>query len=82
MNKYYFAIETTVEPDSGAFWIVEQQFYDETHELDTDSDTLEDDLPEGFYRLAESVYEYKSTAAEGRDKLLAAGFIEKNDLLD
>jgi hypothetical protein len=76
MNKYYFAFE-----DPAAFWIVEQQFYDDTGELDTDSETLEDDLPEGFYRLAESVFEYKGTAEEGRALLLAAGFIEKNDLL-
>ena len=81
MSKYYFAIETPNQPDSEAFWIVEQEFYDETGELDDSSDTIEDDLPDGFYRLAEAVYEYEGKPAEGRDKLLAAGFIEKSDLL-
>ena len=76
MNKYYFAVE-----DSTAFWIVEQQFWDLTQELDTDSETLEDDLPEGFYRLAESVYEYDGDPTQGRDRLLAAGFIENDSLL-
>ena len=76
MTKYYFAIE-----DLAAFWIVEKEFWDETQELDTDSDTLEDDLPKGFYRLAESVYEYDGDPTQGRALLLAAGFIENDDLL-
>ena len=81
MIKYYFAIETSDLPNSEAFWIVEQQFYDDTGEIDDSSDTIEDDLPDGFYRLAEAVYEYKGDPVEGRDKLLAAGFIENSDLL-
>ena len=82
MTRYYFAIEAPgIKPNDEAFWIVEQQLYDDTGELDDSSDTIDDDLPVGFYRLAEAVYEYEGYVEEGRERLLTAGFIEKNDLL-
>jgi hypothetical protein len=79
MNEYYFAMLTSNEPDLIGFVIVGQQFWKETQCWDDSGDPV-DNLPDGFFELEESVFAYDGQPDEGRDQLLAAGFVENNDL--
>ncbi len=77
MKKYYFAM--LVNHDPIAFIIVGKQFWKENKAWDDSGDEVEN-LPDGFYELEESAYEYEGDSAEGFKKLIEAGFIENNDL--
>ena len=58
--------------------IVERTFWEENGVLDGDGiGVLEDMLPEGFYELTESVYEFDGDTEDARAKLKAIGLEEK-----
>ena len=76
--KLYFWHDGT-SPDGPLFIVTSQKFFDKNQCLD-DSGKEEKHVPEGFYRLAESVYEYVGKLEDGKAALLAAGHVEKNML--
>lgn len=63
---------------SGEIAIVEKSFYDVYKGLDGDglSEQIENALPDGFYSLAESIYEYCGSG-DPRQLLIDSGFEEK-----
>lgn len=79
MNEYYFAMLTGNESNLVSFVIVGQQFWKENRSWDDSGDPV-DNLPSGFYMSEESIFTYAGEPDEGKDQLLAAGFVENNNL--
>lgn len=77
--KLYFWYDAVTEPTMPFFLITSQKFFDKNGYLD-DSGKEEKHVPEGFFSLQDSTYEYDGDPEEGKKKLLAAGHIEKNML--
>ena len=66
----------------GQFGIVSKTFWDANRSLDGDGlpEDLEDQLPEGFYALAESVYEHDFDSEEEAIQALEAAGFERVDM--
>jgi hypothetical protein len=67
---------------SGEIAIVGKAFWEANHGLDGDGldEETESYLPDGFYSLAESVYEFDG-ATDPRQELIDAGFEERSDII-
>lgn len=65
--------------DDWQFAIVEKSFWDQNQCLNADDTDpfFENNLPDGFYELSESIYEYDGEIEEAKAALIAAGFEEK-----
>jgi hypothetical protein len=59
--------------------IVEKSFWDLNHCLNSDDEDpfLDDNVPDGFYALSDSIYEYEGEVEEARQVLINASFEEK-----
>ena len=81
-SDYYFAMEE-VEEGVYFFSIVTKVFWDENEGLSCETDEeLEEVLPGGFFEAMESVYEFDGDPLTGLSALLAAGFIQKQDIIE
>jgi hypothetical protein len=69
-------IENVIE--GGVFLITSQQYLKETGFLDY----THHELPEGFAEITESVFKFDGELSVGRQKLLDAGFVESDKLID
>lgn len=66
-----------VSPFDKVFFITPKKFYDKNGCLSDKNNVVPKNvLPNGFFELAESTYEYDGLIAEGKESLLKAGFIE------
>lgn len=67
-----------VDKEEFGIAIVEKEFWDEHGMLsDEGLGVLEDMLPEGFYELTDSIFEYNGDISEARSRLIAIGLEEK-----
>jgi len=78
-SDFYFQLCYT--PDSltatdNYFMITPKEYFDSEGGLSDESGVADDIVPDGFYELQESTYEYDGDALEGRGMLLSLGFIE------
>jgi hypothetical protein len=85
-SDFYFCIGNDgleyADTSENYFLITSKAYFDKTHCLDDRSGQPDRLLPDGFYELSESMYEYDGIdVQEGRNLLLIAGFIENPELL-
>ena len=59
--------------------LLENLFWNQNQCLNSDDEDpfFEDNLPDGFYELSDSIYEYDGEIEEAKAALIAAGFEEK-----
>lgn len=78
-KELYFQLVEDVTADPPAYFIITpKQYYDAEGCLSDESGFTEGVLPENFYELAESMFEFDGTPQLGRDILLNLGVTEIN----
>lgn len=75
---YFQLVENTTEDPPSYFIITPKKFYDTEGCLSDESGFTEGVLPENFYELAESMFEFDGNPKLGRDILLNLGVTEIN----
>jgi hypothetical protein len=67
-----------VDSEGFSIMVVEKTFWNENQCLsDSGLGVIDDLLPEGFYELSDSIFEYDGDIDEARTKLVAIGLEEK-----
>ncbi len=76
MQPKDFYFEYSKQAEEPCFLITPRTYYDLEGVLSDESGVADAVVPEGFYELAESMYEYDGNIEHGRQLLLDAGFQE------
>ena len=75
-KDFYFELSRKV---SGSFFLITPRLYYDTEGCLSDESGIADEVvPEGFYELQESTYEYQGTPEKGRELLIDIGMKEIN----
>lgn len=80
-SDFYFEFAIDEEEEMEWFYFVPRSFWDTHGYLSDNCDhELLKIIPEGFYGVMDAIYEYVNDNLVGKQKLLAAGFIEKKGI--
>lgn len=88
-SDYYFQLvddeETQEEFCGSVFYITERSYFDANNHLDAggkgrDALFKNNIMPSGFAETMEAIWSYNGCEQEGKGKLIAAGFVEKEML--